>query len=295
MEKGGGGRQRPHDGGWRWWVVVMLVGSIGMGWTGVASGAEMVEERDAGEAATTPRWHVEVGVGVESTQSRDDLGSPLRYEGRGYPMRLRGDHIRQRTRWYASVQGHGSGVNGGHLRAISADGPSMAQSGVGDLKVGGAYRWRHGERLRPYIGGRLRTWAFFRRYTYSAAQIGSVETWEATLSADMEVGLEAHRGPWSGALEAGMALGGWAMRPNHALRGDRRLQLVEQRRHIVRYGQWVGPRQLQMGDLQARLQWAVTDRWGLSGTAYIRATAVDDGRSTRAYQRGIIMGSAIAW
>ena len=295
MDNGAGGRQRPRKGGWRWWVVMVLVGAIGMGWTSIASGAQMVEERDAEEAVASPRWHIEVGVGVESTQSRDELGSPLRYKGRGYPMRLRGDHIRHRTRWYASVQGHGSGVNGGHLRARSQDGPSMAQSGVGDLRVGGAYRWRDGQRLRPYAGGRMRTWAFFRRYTYSAAQIGSVETWEATLSADVEVGLEAHQGPWTGALEAGVALGGRAMRPNHALRGDRRLQLVEQRRHIVRYGQWVGPRQLQMGDLQARLQWAVTDRWGVSGTAYMRAMGVDDGRSTRAYQRGFMMGSAITW
>ena len=271
------------------WFLALGVMLASVLW-GVPVDAAAPEEQEAPH-----QWSLTLGMGVEHIQSRDLLGSPRRYEGQGFPLTLEGRWHRSSTEWYLGASGYGSGVNGGNLSGPVDSGLGTAQSAVVDIRLGGLYRWPVHRRLQVIGGGQLRQWTFFRSYTYHPAQIGSVETWEATLSADLRAGL---RGGWTHLgweLRGGLALAGRGMRPSHALRGDQRLRLVEQRRRILSYGQWMSLRSLQMWDLELRIDVPVDGNWSLEAGGYLRGVGVDDGRQTRAYQRGVQLGTRLTW
>lgn len=239
------------------------------------------------------RWRLEAGVGVQQMTSRDQLGSPLMYRGMGIPPVLRLDKAGQRWSVGARAAGVVFGVNGGRLSS------SMAEDGDPSHRADSVHvefqGWLDREVTsssspRLAVGAQVGHWTFFRSYFFDPAQIGSVETWESTISADGRLSISDQLGRlfWRAGLE--VALAGWMMRPAYAVRGDERVALVERRHRVLTEGRLTAVHRLQMVHAEGGLGVDIGDRWTASGR--IRATWMNyrDERPTRSWSRRATIG-----
>ncbi|MFU8806779.1 MAG: hypothetical protein ACNA8W_23435 [Bradymonadaceae bacterium] len=226
-----------------------------------------------GVCAETPgdgsRHTIEFGVGMEYLGSRDDIGSPMRYEGYAYPLRLA--YSRANARGFHGVEASFShfGFNSGHLKAAMAEGENhQAEPTMARLSYG---YWRHlhrGGRLDLFAGAALNTLVFFRSYQYDVNQIGSVETWDGLGSLDVSarLGLKlTDRQRLHGRVS--LPLAGYVLRPSYSVRGDERLQLIREQWRVITDGQWASWGRMQR--IEAGLGYGVdiTQSFGL-GAAY---------------------------
>lgn len=247
----------------------------------------------AQDDGSTTQWEMTLGMGIEEVASRDEAGSPLAYTGVGYPLVLRVEADRKAWRAGGETGAFVFGVNGGRLAtAYAEDGdPShRADSVVVDLSA-----WLDREVLtigdhRVAVGGQLSHWTFFRTYLYNPAQIGSVETWEATISADLRAGLDAQQGRWSWGGAISVPLLGWVMRPSYAVRGDERVQLVNSRRRVLTQGRLTSVHRLQMVQAEAVFGVEISPRWAIGGQYRIGRLSYTNQVQTRAFKHRGMLG-----
>lgn len=223
---------------------------------------------ETGETDERRSWSVGVESGIQQLASRDELGSPLVYDGLGVPLVVRTDARRTDWSWGARISGLVAGFNAQDLTAPPAEdepGGHRAEPVFFDLSSWVQWPVVRSGSLRLSAGPQLGHWTFFRSYEFHPAQIGSVEVWDAAITADLRAGLGQEFGQFDWELATSLALGGRMLRPSWAVRGDERIALVENRRRIFAYGDWTAVHRLQMVQLEAGMQWWPTDRWGISG------------------------------
>ena len=247
---------------------------------------------DAGaQTEEEARWEISVTSGVEEVASRDDKGSPLAYSGLGYPLGLQ--LLTERPSWSGGVQASGFAfvVNGGRLasgQATPGEEGHQADSIFVDLSVWAQLPVLRRGAHRLDVGAEISHWTFFRSYTYHAAQIGAVETWDAPVAVGGRVEWSRH-GQWLDLdLGATVALVGRMMRPAHSLRGDERFRLIESRHRVFTYGRWVAPHRLRWVQGRAGMRAKVHPRWGLWAQYRIGWMDYRERESSRASsQRGL--------
>lgn len=290
-ERGG---VRPQSDGPRrkWRRGLFWVGSIvALAMLLPASSAVAESEADDGEL---PRWSLAAATGVQELASRDEMGSPLMYGGVGFPAVLQLQ--RRGPKWTAGGQMSAQigGLNGGQLEAGPAEEgrPGHRADGVSvDLSV-----WM--QRLladpgdhRVSVGGGIGHWTFFRSYLYDPAQIGSVESWDASVTADLRIHLERRIGRLSWHLGTNLALAGRMMRPSHSLRGDEQLAMARDYTRVLREGNWATIGQLQKLEADAGILWDVTSRWGAGVDYRARYLSYRGERPTRAFAQRLVVGA----
>lgn len=207
-----------------------------------------------------------VQMGVAEVGSRDAKGSPLAYQGRAFPVGLQ-------LQWRGDVWSGGAmgstffyGWNAGTLSADRPNSSTEVHNAEAVFVELAGWMQRavvSGRSVRLSVGPQLSHWTFFRSYEYHPAQIGGVETWEATVSADARAELELRRGRFGAQLSANVAAVGRMMRPGHSIRGDERLALIEDRRRILSYGSWATAARLQMIHLDVGVRLDVSTRLAL--------------------------------
>lgn len=251
----------------------------------------------AGEPADNDEgtdWSVATAVGVQEVASRDELGSPLGYHGWNAPLVIRVDAHTQRWSAGGRLDGVVAGVNA----------PDMRTNLAGDSEVGhraspifadlsGWLLWPVAEpgdhRLSAGVG--LGHWTFFRTYAYDPAQIGSVETWEAVLSADLRARLERTYDRWRWSVGTAFSLGARVFRPSHALRGDERIILVDRHLQVLTYGGWASLNRLQMMQVDGGVEWQLNPRWSLIGHYRVGYLSYRNELSTRAFRQQWTVGT----
>ncbi len=244
------------------------------------------------ETSPSTNWTVTAGGGVAEVASRDEAGSPLAYSGVGYPLILRVDAVG--PRWAAGGQTglFVFGLNGGRLSAdLAREGePShRADSLFVDLSAWIDRQVLTGSAHRLWLGAQVGHWTFFRSYLYNPAQIGSVESWEAVITADVRAGVGGDYGRLSWELAASVPLLGWMMRPSYAVRGDERVEIVESHTTVLRRGRAVTVDRLQMVQGEASVALALGQRWGLRGEYRAGRLSYTNFVQTRAFvQRGTL-------
>lgn len=192
-------------------------------------------------------WQGRAGTAVEYRASRDDLGSPMLYEGWSVPLVLGfsgqwGPHVHEARASLAHV-----GLNAGMLRTSldKLDNHQASPTILGWSYGYGRSIWgdqhlalRPGGGQRVVAGLDTQGLVFFRNYRYSPDQIGHVEVWDAFLTLGAHARFERRRGPhhWQAGLS--LPLVAYVMRPSYGVRGDGRLEMVDNPMHAVTSGQW---------------------------------------------------------
>ncbi len=247
-------------------------------------------------AAQTPsstEWEVTVGGGVEEVASRDEAGSPLAYYGMGYPVGLRVDARGQRWAGGARTGLFFFGFNGGRLAAdMATDGEPSHRADSVFVDLAG---WLDRQVLelgghRLAVGGQLSHWTFFRSYLYNPAQIGSVEAWDATISADVRASIDGHTGAMFWGLSAAVPVAGWVIRPSYAVRGDERVDLVDSNTKVVTHGRLTTVHRLQMFQTEATLGLRLGQRWSLQANYRLGRLSYTNELQTRAFSQRAMLG-----
>ena len=216
-------------------VTVVVIGFLLAG--SFAAGAE--------EAEADGR--ITLGTGMESLASRDQMGSPFLYRGGGHPVWVAAHRQGGHWRWGMDWRGSVSGWNAAWMEAAISDGKrhrAEAVSVEGSLYLQGLVASEGGHQL--FLGGELSNWTFFRSYHYDEHQIGAVEIWEAPVVLNARAEMVRRLGAWELSVAALVPVGGRMLRPNYAIRGDERIEMVERRLQILRYGSWASWNRLQM-------------------------------------------------
>ncbi len=241
------------------------------------------------EARGETGWDLSVMGGVENVGSRDEMGSPLAYRGRGFPGAVRTERRGPRLELGMEVGAFIYGINGGRLEAERAEvDRHWAESVSVDLALWGQRVVATPRSHRLALGLQISHWTFYRSYHYDPTQIGSVETWDAPLTADVRADLQRSLGPdLEVRLAASVPLAGRMMRPNYAIRGDERIALIEERRRVLN-GRWMTLNRFQMIRGEAALSWRVSQRWSVTTQYRIAMFTYRDDTSTQAFsQRGL--------
>ena len=262
------------------WVVGAMVGSLFTIWAGGAAAEE-----------NSSQWRVSLGTGVGSLASRDEMGSPFLYRGASHPIwgavRRSGENWQWGTDWRVAA----TGWNAGWLEAAISDG-SRHRAEVVSVE-GSIYGQREVARHRGhqlYLGGEVHHWTFFRSYHYDENQIGAVEVWEAPVSLNARAALVRRLGEWDLSMSALVPLGGRILRPNYAIRGDERIDMVERRQRILSHGSWSSWNRFQMLRGRLALSWQ-RERLGLRAEASVGWLRYQGEWETRAGQTQGLFGA----
>ena len=240
------------------------------------------------------QWTLSLGAGVQDVASRDELGSPLLYQGLGYPLMLRADRRAEGWSAGARLQGFVFGVNGGVLttdQATDETSGHRADSVFADLSAWLQWPLVRVDDHRLSVGVQLSHWTFFRSYLYDSRQLGSVETWDASLTAAIRAQIERRFERWRWTVAASMAVAGRMMRPSYSVRGDDRIALINQTHKVLTYGRWATIAGLQKVQLDAGIDWQLTPRWGVLAQYRVGVMAYSDDMSTRAFSQQAMVGA----
>lgn len=243
----------------KWWV-----GSLGL-----ALVVLLAIPAAAGQASDDRvSWSLGAGAGIQEVASHDELGSPLVYAGVNAPMLLWLDARAQSWSAGARVDGVVSGVNGGPLTTrYAVQGAEGQRADTVFVDLSGWVQWAVATpgQLRVSVGPQLGHWTFFRSYNYHPSQIGSVETWDSTITADLRVQLDQKFERWGWSVAGSAAAAGRILRPAYAVRGDERLGLANRPWQVFTHGRWAAVGRLQMVQAEAVLQAQLTRRLGVVG------------------------------
>lgn len=243
------------------------------------------------------QWHLMIGAGLEGMSSRDELGSPMLYRGVGFPLQFGVKY--ERSLWAVRFEGGGfySGFNGRRLESARADADSHWADGVAVdllLQVDRVLVDEGGHILR--VGGRINHWTLYRSYQYAPHQIGAVESWDGPVTLELVAGL--HRPLFSGVevgLWAAVPVGGWVVRPHYSVRGDERMDFVDNRLRVVTEGSWATWTRLQMLMAQAELRWDLSPRVALIGRYTVGLFSFRQDTTTRALRRRGSLGVSLSF
>ncbi len=263
----------------------------------MAIGIELAQAQEPTEVdgqidSDSPSVELILGVGLAQLGSRDAKGSPLAYRGSGVPPVLRGRWMGQR--WSAGVGASTlvTGFNASPLRADRAQGADdihRADPVFVDLAIWAQRIQVSSAPFEIAVGAQLSHWTFFRSYEYNPSQIGGVETWDGTLTADGRAQMSVAHGRWAGHVSGSFALAGRMMRPSHSIRGDERLALIRERRRIWTSGQWATLARLQKLQVDAQVRFDFTTRMGAVAGYRLGLMSFHDDQPTRAfYQQGMV-------
>ncbi len=224
-------------------------------WQGCAPGKQA---SGAGEHAVT------LLGGIEYLGSRDEMGSPLRYEGTGYPLGLSyvggadAEHFHEFSGVFST-----SYLNATPLQAAISDGENhRAESVLARASYGQFFLVSRLLGSRFYVGGLWSNTVFFRTYWYAPNQMGQVEVWEATSSLDVAARLRIqpaarHRL----VLGVGVPVVGYVLRPAYAVRGDERLRAVFDQGELLRGGRLATWNTLQMVHGMVEYGYQIAAHW----------------------------------
>lgn len=222
----------------------------------------LVEDRGGEERA---KQSIRFGGGVEYLGSRDDGGSPLRYEGYAYPIAL--GYERSRAKSFMRLDGAFShaGFNSGLLRARIAHGDRhQVEPTVVRLSYGYWRTLAQSSRWSMLLGGALNSLTFFRRYQYDPHQIGTVELWDGVNSLDVSALFRLRLSPGQVMhTRLALPLGGYFVRPSYSVRGDERLHMVREQWRVVTDGHWATWNRMQRVQAEIGYELEVTKRLGL--------------------------------
>jgi hypothetical protein len=237
-----------------------------------------------------------LGVGRAAVGSRDQKGSPLAYRGTGIPPVIKGRWLAENWSAGFGVSALVTGFNAAPLRADRAQGADelhRADPVFVDFSIWGQHLMATPEPFQIALGAQLSHWTFFRSYEYNPSQIGGVETWDATLTADARAQLSFTHGRWEAHTGASFALAGRMMRPSHAIRGDERLQLIQERRRIWSSGQWATVARFQKMQIDAQVRFDFNSRVGAVAGYRLGMMSFHDDQATRAYHQQGMAGVVI--
>lgn len=248
--------------------------------------------------AEEPGWEFGLGWGLEDVGSRDQMGSPFAYQGRGFPLVLRVEH--NTPGWSVGAEGgaFSYGINGGELRAQRYDGERhWAESVFVDVTLWTQWILARPENHRLSLGVQWSHWTFFRSYHYDPTQIGSVESWDAPLTADLRAELRRSLGRRAQiSLRGSLPVIGWMMRPNWAIRGDERIALLDEPQRVVTDGEWMSWHRFAMLRAEAEVQWQMSRRWAMTAQYRFGMFSYRDDVGTQAVtQRGVLGLRYLMW
>lgn len=243
------------------------------------------------------RWQVMSRGGVEEVSSRDEFGSPLLYQGVGFPLILSLGY--SGDLWAVSFEGGGfyTGVNGRPLKSAQASSEGHWASGVAvdlALQIDRAVIVRDRSRVR--LGGRINHWTLYRSYRYGPTQIGAVETWDGPVTLDLVVGLERDLSQrFELRLFGAVALGGWVIRPHYSIRGDERMDIIKNRLLVVTEGDLATVNRLQMVTGHGELRWRLSAHLTMVGQYRVSFFDFQGAMRTRAFRQGVTVGLSLSF
>ncbi len=240
-----------------------------------------------------PRHAFTVGAGLEYLGSRDDIGSPLRYEGMGFPLRLAYSgqaHLNHFHEFNAAFSF--TGFNASHLRAAIADEQShIAETAFVNVAYGQFFRLSSTRIGRLFLGPQLRSLVFFRSYQYEPNQIGSVEVWDAVTSLDLAARLRHRIGRHHHFdLGIGLPLLAYVLRPGYAVRGDERVRMVYHRLEVFTSGRFATWNTLQMVNTTLQYGFQFAANWRVDATHNFSLFHYSEPLTTRGMNHRLTVG-----
>lgn len=272
----------------RWRLVVVAVAAVVLaGWWTSPVYAGTVES-----APSAQGWSLSATVGVQELASRDEAGSPLAYHGWGVPLGLQAAYRAEGWSTGGRLETVVSGFNAGQLTPQSPDADhAYADAVFADISWWVQWPVASPSNLQLSVGPALSHWTFVRIYNYHPGQIGSVETWDSAVTADLQIqiGQQFDRLRWSAG--SSVAVAGRMMRPAHSLRGDDRLVLIDEPTRVLTDGQWAALHRLQLLQADAQIGWQLSPRWEINGNYRVGYLSYYSDRPTRAFRQQFAVGA----